>query len=130
MYNVIDSTLITIPNAELSKMKIVNISEPDIKLIVRIPIGVAYGSDINKVKGILLEITKEAPDVLNDPPPVVFFMEFADFSLNLLLIAWIGDVKKKLVVTDYLNCRIKERFEEENIEIPFPIRTIYMKGGK
>ncbi|MCD5409669.1 MAG: mechanosensitive ion channel [Methanocellales archaeon] len=65
-------------------------------------IGVAYGSDINKVKDILLEITKEAPDVLNDPPPAVFFMEFADFSL-----------KKKLVVTDYLNCRINERFEEE-----------------
>ena len=55
------------------------------------------------MKDILLEITKEAPDVLNDPPPAVFFMEFADFSL-----------KKKLVVTDYLNCRINERFEEEN----------------
>lgn len=130
LYNEIDHTLITIPTAELSKMKIVNISEPDIRLKVRIPIRVAYGSDINKVKGILMEIAKGSPDVLNDPPPAAFFMEFGEFSINLLLVAWIGDVKKKLVATDYLNCRIKERFEEENIEIPFPIRTIYMKGGK
>jgi len=130
LYNVIDHTLITIPNAELSKMKLTNISEPDIKLKLRIPIGVAYGSDIDKVKRVLLEIAKEAPDVLDDPPPIAVFNEFADFSLNLLLIVWISDIKGKIVVVDYINSRIKKRFEEENIEIPFPIRTLYIQKEK
>ncbi|MBU2617611.1 MAG: mechanosensitive ion channel, partial [Euryarchaeota archaeon] len=123
-------TLITIPNAELSKMKLTNISEPDIKLKLRIPIGVAYGSDIDKVKRVLLEIAKEAPDALDDPSPMVIFNEFADSSLNLLLIVWISDIKRKIMVVDYINSKIKKRFEEENIEIPFPIRTLYIQKEK
>ncbi|MDY6966057.1 MAG: mechanosensitive ion channel [Halobacteriota archaeon] len=126
LYNVIEHTLISIPNAELSKMKITNISAPDLKLKVKISIGVAYGSDIDKVKGILLDISEEAPEILNDPTPDVRFMEFDDCSLNLNLFVWISDIRKKIEVIDFVNCRIKERFEEENIEIPFPIRTVYM----
>ncbi|MHC1585847.1 MAG: mechanosensitive ion channel family protein [Candidatus Syntropharchaeia archaeon] len=127
LYNIIEHTMITIPNAELAKMKIVNLSQPDVKLRVTIPVGVAYGTDIEKVKKILLEIAEEAPHVLDDPSPVTFFTEFADFSLNLILIVWIDNIRKKLDVIDYINRKINQRFEEEGIEIPFPVRTIYMR---
>ncbi|MDD2665974.1 MAG: mechanosensitive ion channel family protein [Methanocellales archaeon] len=130
LYDIINHTIVTIPNSELSKMKLTNLVEPDRRLKVRIPIGVAYGSDMAKVRRVLLEIAKEAPDVLDDPEPKVIFNEFDDFSLNLILIVWIEDVTKKVDVIDHINSRIKERFEEENIEIPFPIRTLYMKRGK
>lgn len=127
LYNVIDHAIITMPNSDVSNMKITNISAPDVKLKVRIPIGVGYGTDIDKVKQILLEIAEEAPDVLNFPPPEAPFMEFDDSSLNLLLIVWIGNIRKKVDVIDYINCRIKTRFEEEGINIPFPIRTVYLE---
>jgi small-conductance mechanosensitive channel len=127
LYNIIDNTLVTLPNAEFAKMKIVNLSEPDLKLKVRINIGVAYGSDLEKVKKILLEVANECPDVLETPEPSVFFLEFADFSLNLLLITWIGNLKRTFETKDYINCRINERFIEENIEIPFPIMTLHKK---
>lgn len=127
LYNVVEHTQVTIPNAILSNMKITNVSAPDVKLKLSIPIGVAYGSDLDKVKSILLEIAEEAPHVLDYPEPMAMFMEFADSSLNLRLIVWIDDVREKLSVTDYINTRIKERFEEEEIDIPFPIRTVYME---
>lgn len=130
LYDIINHTIVTIPNSELSKMRLINLVEPDRRLKLRIPIGVAYGSDIDKVKRVLLEILKEATDVLDDPEPIVIFNEFADFSLNLILIVWIDDVTKKLKVIDQINSRIKERFEEENIEIPFPIRTLYIERKK
>ncbi len=130
LYDIINHTMVTIPNSELSKVKVTNLFEPDRRLKVRIPIGVAYGSDLAKVRRVLSEIAKEAPDVLGDPEPKVIFNEFDDFSLNLILIVWIEDVTKKVDVIDHINSRIKERFEEEHIEIPFPIRTLYMKRGK
>jgi small-conductance mechanosensitive channel len=130
LYDIINHTMVTIPNSEFSKMKLINLVEPDRRLKVRIPIGVAYGSDIGKVKRVLLEISKEATNVLDDPEPMVFFNEFDDFSLNLILIVWIDDVTKKLDVIDHINSRIKERFEEEHIDIPFPIRTLHMERKK
>ncbi|RLG32108.1 hypothetical protein DRN98_05780 [Methanosarcinales archaeon] len=130
LYNVVEHTMIFIPNEVLAKSKIVNISAPDIRLKVRFPIGVAYGTDVRKVRKILFEIAEEAPDVLNDPEPIVVFRKFGDSSLNLLLILWIGDIKKKFDVIDYVNQRIDDRFKEEGIEIPFPIRTLYMPDIK
>ena len=127
LYNIIDNTLVTLPNAEFAKMKIVNLSEPDLKLKVRINIGVAYGSDLKKVKKIILEVANECSDVLETPEPSVFFLEFADFSLNLLLIVWIGNLKRTFETQDYINCRINDRFIEENIEIPFPVMTLHKK---
>ena len=128
LYDVIDHAMITMPNSDVSNMKITNISMPDVKLKIRVPIGVAYGTDIELVKKILLEIAEEAPEVLNDPQPDVFFVDFGDSSLNFLLISWIGNVRRKMEVIDYINCKIKNRFEEEGIDIPFPIRTIYMQS--
>ncbi|MDY6932308.1 MAG: mechanosensitive ion channel, partial [Halobacteriota archaeon] len=128
LYDVIDHAMITMPNSDVSNMKITNISMPDVKLKIRVPIGVAYGTDIELVKKILLEIAEEAPEVLNDPQPDVFFVDFGDSSLNFVLISWIGNVRRKMEVIDHINCKIKNRFEEEGIDIPFPIRTIYMQS--
>jgi len=130
LYNIVEHTMIFVPNEMLAKSKIVNISAPDLRLKVRFPIGIAYGTDVRKVRKILFEIAKEAPDVLDDPEPVVVFREFGDSSLNLLLILWIGDIKKKFDVIDYVNQRIDDRFKEEGIEIPFPIRTLYTPDMK
>lgn len=127
LYNVLEHTLVTVPNAELSRMTLTNISEPDIKFRLRVPIGVAYGSDVAKVKKTLLGVARATEGTLEDPVPIVIFEEFGDFSLNFQLVVWIQDVRKKFEVLDEINTEINKRFEEEKIEIPFPITTVHVR---
>lgn len=122
-----DNTVMIIPNAMIAKSKIVNRNYPDTKVKTRQKIGVAYGSDLVRVKKILLEICQAHPEIMKDPPPLVFFTEFGESSLNLLLIYWVADLREQFRIGDQVNMEIKRRFEEENIEIPFPQRDIHMR---
>ena len=122
-----DNTIYIIPNAELSMQRITNHTYPDIKLKVAHTIGVAYSSDLEKVKRILNDILNNHPSVLKDPPWGVWFTEFADSSLNLFIRYWISDYRQKLDIIDQINMEIKRRFEEEGIEIPFPQRDVHIK---
>lgn len=122
-----DNNVIVVPNAEIAKAKIVNYGYPEPKMKLRFTVGVAYGSDLNKVKRIILDICKRHPDVLDTPPPSVFFTEFGESSLNLLIVCWIQNYQEKFRIIDEINMEIKKRFEEENIEIPFPQRDIHIR---
>jgi len=122
-----DNTILVVPNTALVNASLVNYCYPDFKVKVRIKVGVAYGSDIEKAKRIMLEITKEVPTILQDPPPSVYFTEFGDFSLNLLMIFWVVEYTEILAAKDRVNSMIHERFAEEGIEIPFPIQTVFLK---
>ena len=124
-----DNTIHIIPNAELSNQRITNHTYPDIKLKVAQTIGVAYGSNMEKVKDILNGILRDSPDVLNDPPWGVWFKEFGDSSLNLFMRYWISDYTNKFTIIDGINMEIHRRFGEENIEIPFPQRDVHIIKG-
>ena len=78
-------------------------------------------------KEIMLAIAKEVPDILKDPPPSVYFTEFGDSSLNLLMIFWVGEYTRMLDAKDSVNTIIHERFAREGIEIPFPIQSVFLK---
>jgi small-conductance mechanosensitive channel len=124
-----DYQMVTIPNSKVSSSVIVNYAMPDVKLKIKVPISVAYGSDIKRVKEILLEIAGEAAErseyVLSDPAPSVYFLEFADSSLNFMLVIWARAFNLAWDVQDYVNTRVCERFTEEGIEIPFPQMDIH-----
>ena len=122
-----DRTLVIIPNAELVKQVITNASYPDSKVCVRQTLGVAYGSDMEKVKRILLEIISANPKVLRDPGPWVFFAEFGDSSLNLKMGFDVGNYAVRAEVLDEINMAINKRFEAEKIDIPFPQRVVHLK---
>lgn len=124
-----DNTIHIIPNAELSMQRITNHTYPDIKLKVAHTIGVAYGSDMEKVKRVLGDILRNNPMVLNEPSWGIWFTEFADSSLNLFIKYWISDYRQKFDIIDQINMEIKRRFEEEGIEIPFPQRDVHIKRG-
>ena len=127
----LDYQIVTIPNNKITTNVIVNYAEPDQKMRITIPVSVAYGTDPKKVKDILLEIASEVVKnteyLIDDPPPKVFFSEYADSSLNFILYVWAKKYNLPDEVKDAVNTRIADRFSAEGIEIPFPQMEVRVK---
>jgi MscS family membrane protein len=128
-----DNQVVTIPNSKITSNVVINYAMPDVKMKVRIPVPVAYGSDMKRVKEILLGIAREAsektPWVLADPAPSAYFLEFGESSLNARLVLWVKNYDSTWDVQDYVNTRIEERFREEGIEIPFRQVDVRVRNG-
>lgn len=122
-----DNTMIILPNAQLARSRLVNRNYPDLRIKVRREIGVAYGTDLEKAKRLLLAIFAAHPGILKDPEPGVFFTDFGDSALKLLAIYWVGDLRNQFRISDEVNMEIKARFEAEHIEIPFPQRDVHLR---
>jgi small-conductance mechanosensitive channel len=119
-----DDILVTVPNSKLNNAAIVNESTPRRKRRIRVPVGVAYGTDIDRVEAVLLELA-EAEDLVQDrPSPRVRFREFGDSALNFELLCWVGNPALTARATHELNSAIYKRFQAEGVEIPFPRRSI------
>ncbi len=128
LYNIREHEGIVLPNNSLANQMIINVTKPDISIKVRVEVGVAYGSDVQKVKRILREVAEEHPNVIDDEehPIAVRFRNFGDSSLDFGLRVWIDDISKQWSIMSDLRERIDQRFREENIEIPFPQRTLWL----
>lgn len=125
-----DNINIIIPNSKFITENVVNWKYNDGTVRFKIPVGVAYGSDLRKIEKILLEVAAAEEDVLDDPAPVVRFMEFGDSSLNLELRAWSSSaVTRRGKLISALNFAIYEKFQEHDIEIPFPQRDLHIRSG-
>ena len=125
--NTFDNESMIVPNSDLVTERVTNWSYGgDTTLRLRIPIGVAYGSDLEKVKEVLFEIAKGENKVLNNPGPEVFFKDHGDSSLNFELRVWISSPLDRIKVKNSIREKINDRFREENIEIPFPQRDVHM----
>ncbi|MFH1835931.1 MAG: mechanosensitive ion channel family protein [Methanobacteriota archaeon] len=126
----LDYKIVIVPNSTLVSNNVTNYSLPDIKQKLIIPFGISYGSDVDKAKKIVVEVAKKTPHVLKDPMPESFFIEFADSSLNIKLIVWIEDLRMKWTVKDHINSEVWNRFKKEGIDVPFPVRTVYLHKEK
>ena len=123
-----DDVEITIPNTVIANAKIINESGgPYENERIRLSVGVAYGSDIEKVRKILIDIAKNCDLVSKSFEPRVRFREFGESSLNFQLLFWIESPEAKGRTLDSLNTSIYNAFNEYNIEIPFPQRTVHLK---
>ena len=122
-----DNRIVTIPNSDILKSKIVNYNLPDDIVRVSIKIGVSYDTDPSYVKKVILEnVISKIDTILKDPEPQVLFLEFGDFALIFEIRFWVY-LKDKLTTIDQVNTMIWEVFKEKGIEIPYPIRTVYLK---
>jgi len=130
LYNIRDHEMIILPNNAIANQKIKNLAEPDRKKRVLVNVGVAYGSDIERVKEILHEVLQEQESVITEEgfEPVVRFSDFADSSLDFNLRFWIDDYLKQWDVASAIRDRIDQEFREAEVTIPFPQRTVWMKS--
>lgn len=126
----LDHTLVIIPNEKIISNEVINYALPDLRLKVKVPIGVAYGSDPERVKKIVLDVANNSELIMKEPSPSIFFKEFGESSLNFLLIVWVNNFRDALKVMDEINSRIYEEFNKQGIEIPFPCRTVYLRKEK
>ncbi len=118
---------IIVPNSTLVMSKITNYGRPMVNLKMVINIGVAYGSDVGKVKEVLLRCVIKLKGVLKDPPPRVYFIEMADFSLNFRIVFWIRDYRDRFDIQDRVISSAYQELQTQGIKIPFPTRTIYLE---
>lgn len=123
-----DDVEVTIPNSVMGNTKISNESGgPAEKYRIRISVGVAYGSDIDKVREILMDIATNDEAVCEDPEPRVRFRTFGASSLDFQLMCWIEQPVLRGRIIDALNCQVYKRFIEEKIEIPYSKHDLYIK---
>jgi len=124
-----DNIAIIVPNSKLLENEVINYSYGDPKIRLRIPVGIAYGSDCEKATQLLKDVAKRNERVLNNPAPKVWFREFGDSSLNFLLLCWIPTSTIKFDVVSELNYAIDRAFRDNQIEIPFPQRDLHLRSA-
>ena len=122
-----DNIVIVIPNNEIMKRDIINYTTITKEIRVRIPIGIAYDADVKKAKEIICKISLELEWVMKEPLPKVVVKTFGDSAVNLEARIWIEDPRKRMDTVSYITDRVKEEFQREGIEIPYPKRDIYIK---
>ncbi len=120
---------VMIPNSSLIYEQVTNYTFRDKFFRVRCFVGVMYGSDIELVRNVLLEVAAENIDVMTDSPhqPLVFFSTFGDSSLNFELWCIVSDVNKKYQVLSDLNFAIDMAFRKNKIVIAFPQQDIHVR---
>lgn len=126
------NNLVLVPNSKLAGAIVTNYQLPDTDMGVLVQVGVSYDSDLEKVEQVTTEVARESlrevQGGVNGFEPFIRFHTFADFSINFTVILRCEEyVDQYLVKHDFVK-RLHRRFRTEGIEIPFPIRTVQLKG--
>ena len=123
-----DQADLIIPNADLINNQVTNWTLTDRQIRLRLPVGVAYGSDVSLTVETLLACAKKQTQVLKSPEPQVLFMDLGESSLDFELRVWIQDIDMMMLVRSSLYHEIERNFRELNIVIPFPQRDVHLSG--
>lgn len=125
-----DNIMMIVPNTKFIDSPVTNWTYGDRRVRFRIPVGVAYGSDVVKVRDALLAVAHENPDTLKEPAPNVYLEKFGDSSIDLKLVAWSSEMSDRPSrYRSDLNFAIAKKFRESKIELPFPQRDLHIKSG-
>ncbi len=122
-----DNETIYVPNSKLSDSKVQNIAMPDPKSRVVIPFGVAYGSDIDKVKKTVLKVIKSIDHYVGDPEPTVKFLEMGDSALKCKAFFFVDSYENRFNAIDEANTKIYNALNKAGISIPFPQMDVHLK---
>ncbi len=124
-----DDLTIIVPNSKLLAEEVISESYSGHTIRKHIKVGVAYGSDVDKVKALLLKSLEGHKEVLESPPAGCVFEDFGDSSLVFDLRFWCSNIWEMERVCGDIRCDISRLFREENIEIPFPQRDLHIRSS-
>ncbi|WP_186754081.1 mechanosensitive ion channel family protein [Echinicola salinicaeni] len=122
-----DGSEIILPNGDLLSQHLINWTLSNKQRRIELIIGVAYGSDSDKVESVLLEILNRE-GILKTPAPNVYLQTFADSAVEYRLLFWVHDFDVWVDMRAQVMKEIYKAFAKENIEIPFPQRDLYIKS--
>jgi len=125
-----DNIAMIVPNTKFIDSPVTNWTYGDPRVRFRIPVGVAYGSDVNKVREALIAAGQSNPHVLHDPAPSVYLKQFGENGFAFELVVWSSEMSHRPSrFQSDLNFAIEEKFREAGIEIPFPQRDLHIRSG-
>ncbi|MEP6777736.1 MAG: mechanosensitive ion channel domain-containing protein [Chthoniobacterales bacterium] len=125
-----DNITMIVPNTRFIDSPVTNWTGKDPRVRFRVPVGVAYGSDLEKVRQALLAVGRENPNALSDPAPSVFLKQFGESSIDLELVVWSKEMSHRPSrFKSDLNFAIERSFRTAGIEIPYPQRDLHMRSG-
>ena len=117
-----------IPNKELITGRITNWTLSDDLNRLTLQVGIAYGSDTDHTRELLLQVLAENPKVIDDPRPLVTFEQFGDSTLNFIIRAYLDDMDDRLETLHQLHTSIHQRLNAEGIEIAFPQQDLHLRS--
>lgn len=124
----LDEAELIVPNAQMISQKVTNWTLSNRRVRIVLNIGVAYGSDLEKVMAILDEVAREHSEVMAYPEPVSYFVQFGASSLDFELRVWVSNIDNRPRVKNELLLEIDRRFREADVEIPFPQRDLHVRS--
>ncbi len=125
------NNIISIPNARLSTAIVRNFNTLDSRFRVTVDVGVSYDSDLEQVREVTLDVARQVvrdvPGAVKEFEPIMRYVQFADSSINFQVLFSVKKYGDQHTVVDEFIRRLHQRYQKENIEIPFPIRTIIQR---
>jgi small-conductance mechanosensitive channel len=118
--------LLVLPNAKMAGDAVINLSQGGPSSRIDVAVGVAYGSDVQRVKDLLLEAISEQPEIRKSPEPAVFFQDFGDSSLDFSVMGWLDHSWDRMAIKSRVREAIDAKFRAHGIAIPFPQRDLHL----
>jgi len=127
------NNILIVPNTKLVSSQIINFYLPETEMAVLVEVGVSYQSDLEKVERVTIEVGKKVlqgvPGGAKDFEPFIRYHTFSDSSINFTVILRVKEYVDQYLIKHEFIKQLHQRYQTEGIEIPFPIRTLYMKNG-
>ena len=123
-----DGAEVIVPNSQFVSVQFVNWTLSDRQRRIALPVGVAYGTDPERVIEILVEVATADPDILDHPGLQALFLGFGESSLDFELRAWTGRLENWRQVQSNLAVAVNRAFREAGIAIPFPQRDLHLRS--
>ena len=124
-----DEVMVTVPNAALNAAKVTNESAPGSRRRVRVPIGVAYGTDVDAFEELAIEVALAEPLVRDSPKPRARLRSFGDSALQYELLCWVTGPTRRRRAQHELNRALYKALNEADVEIPYPKRDVTVSGA-
>ena len=122
----VDGDLVVMPNSKIAGNSVMNFSQGLTSTRISVSVGVAYGSDVELVRQLLLEAMTAQPQIVKSPSPQVIFSEFGDSALNFEVRGWVHSPWNRMIIKSDIRFRIDKVFRTNKIKIPFPQRELYI----